>query len=214
MKNIFKFIKTTLKHTNIEKMRKKLFVVLINGRCFTYYFYKCTGWHEYNLIQSRNINAIDDSEILYNFVKDDENVEFAWLSQSEYVELKKQEIKQDILKELKSKENNNLKLIRTELRKDKGKVVRMGPREDENIGILICAVSTDEDYYYVVVNNNNGVSLRYWSCVGGYEVVEEDSTNMHGWLIKNKLEIEKKVTSVIKESPEVIFTNMNFSKFK
>lgn len=210
MENIFGFIKTTLNSINVEKMREKLFVVLINGRCFTYYFYKCTGWHEYDLIQSRNINTIDDSETLYNFVKDDENVEFAWLSQSEYTELKKQEIKQDVLKELKSKENNNLKLIRAELRKDKGKVVRIGSKDT---GILICAVSTDEDYYYLIVNNNNGVSLRYWSCVGGYEIVE-DPTNMHGWFIKNKLEIKKKVTSAIKESPEVIFTNMNFNKFK
>lgn len=213
MENIFDFIKTTLKYIDVEKMREKLFVVLVNGRCFAHYFYKCTGWCEYNLIHSRNINTIDGSESLYNFVEDNENIEFAWLSQSEYVNLKKQEIKQDILKELKSKENNNLKLIRTKLRKDKGKVVRMGPREDDDTGILICAVSTDEDYYYVVVNNNNGISLHYWSCVGGYEVVE-GLTNMHEWFIKNKLEIEKKVISVIKESPEVIFTNMDFSKIK
>lgn len=213
MENIFEFIKTTLKHTDIEKMKKKYFVVLTNGRYFAHYFYKCTGWREYNLIHSRNINTIDSSESLYNFVKDDENIEFAWLSQSEYVKLKKEEIKQDVLKELKSKESNNLKLIRTELRKDKGKVVRMDSREDDGTGILICAVSTDEDYYYLIVNNNNGISLHYWSCVCGYEVVE-DQTNMHEWFIKNKLEIEKKVISVIKESPEVIFTNMDFSKIK
>lgn len=211
MENIFDFIKTTLKYIDVEKMREKLFVVLVNGRCFAHYFYKCTGWYEHDLICSRNISTINSSESLYNIVKDDENIEFAWLSQSEYVKLKKQEIKQDILEELKSKENNNLKLIRRELRKDKGKVVKLGL---EDTGILICAVSTDEDYYYVIVNNNNnGISLHYWSCVGGYEVVE-GPTNVYGWFIKNKLEIEKKVISAIKELPEVIFTNMNFSKIK
>lgn len=219
MENIFDFIKTTLTHIENKRMMHKYYVIFVNDDYFTHYTYEEIGclkkdWCEYyNYCRSsRNIDLMyNETESLCHFINKDDKVSFAWLSEEELIELKKDTIKKELIQELKSKENNNLKLIRNELSKDKGKLVRFCP--DEDAGILLCAVSTDEDYYYVTVNNkDNRINFEYNTCCGGYEIVEDENNNndMLEWFKCNRSSCVCYFRDFIENKFEVIITNMNF----
>lgn len=79
-------------------------------------------------------------------------------------------VKEDVEKELKSNETNNAKLIYQKIEKDGGKYVSFGGRG--NYGILVCATSTDEDYYWCFLDKDR--NIQFSSCVGGYEILDED----------------------------------------
>ena len=68
-------------------------------------------------------------------------------------------------------EKSNFFLIKKELEKDGGKIVTFDNfKSKDEIGLLIGAVSTDEDYYYQYVDSN--FKIHNMTCVGGYKVVE------------------------------------------
>lgn len=77
-------------------------------------------------------------------------------------------IKEHIEKQLNSSSTNNLKIIKEEI--ENGKIGGRWCTDGSNIGLIIGAVATIEDYYYVVLTPND-YKLQYWSCVGSVKPV-------------------------------------------
>jgi hypothetical protein len=69
-------------------------------------------------------------------------------------------------------EECNFFLIKKELERDGGKIVTFDDfKSKDEIGLLIGAASTNEDYYYQYVDSN--FKIQNMTCVGGYKVVED-----------------------------------------
>lgn len=109
-------------------------------------------------------------------------------------------------KELESDNDNNAKSIHNDILKDGGKFISFG---DSNIigGLLVCAVSSDEDYYWAYITTNLDVQLS--SCVGGYEILDGDCVefNILKHLIDNEPEyLIEIVHKSFEDSTDAIFT--------
>ena len=70
--------------------------------------------------------------------------------------------------ELSAEGNNNLKLIKEELKTIGGQFVTDGYR----VGYLVGAVATHEDYYYILLNNDK--KIYFISCVGKIYKIDEN----------------------------------------
>ena len=68
-----------------------------------------------------------------------------------------------------SKKNpkSNYNLIVNEVNMDGGKYIKF---DNDDIGFLICATSTIEDYYYMYMDKDKNIKMS--SCVGGYKVLK------------------------------------------
>jgi hypothetical protein len=108
--------------------------------------------------------------------------------------------------------NSNAKLIYEEILKDGGKFVSFGSLPND-VGLLVCAVSSDEDYYWVYIETNLKVHLS--SCVGGYEIIEgnEVEFNILKHLIENDPEsLYLRILENFKGTSDAIFTPIVISK--
>lgn len=108
--------------------------------------------------------------------------------------------------------NSNAKLIYEEILKDGGKFVSFGSLPND-VGLLVCAVSSDEDYYWVYIETNLKVHLS--SCVGGYEIIEgnEVEFNILKHLIENDPEsLYLRILENFKGTSDAIFTPIVISE--
>lgn len=108
--------------------------------------------------------------------------------------------------------DNNTKLIYKDILKDGGKFVSFGSLPND-VGLLVCAVSSDEDYYWVYIETNLKVHLS--SCVGGYEIIEgnEVEFNILKHLIENDPEsLYLRILENFKGTSDAIFTPIVISK--
>jgi hypothetical protein len=108
--------------------------------------------------------------------------------------------------------NSNAKLIYEEILKNGGKFVSFGSLPND-VGLLVCAVSSDEDYYWVYIETNLKVHLS--SCVGGYEIIEgnEVEFNILKHLIENDPEsLYLRILENFKGTSDAIFTPIVISK--
>ena len=74
-------------------------------------------------------------------------------------------------------------------------------KEVDDIGFLICATSTIEDYYYMYMDKDRNIKMS--SCVGGYEIIESPETiqnlSVLSYIRKHdKMYIKEKITRYIK----------------
>lgn len=108
--------------------------------------------------------------------------------------------------------DNNTKLIYKDILKDGGKFVSFGSLPND-VGLLVCAVSSDEDYYWVYIETNLKVHLS--SCVGGYEIIEgnEVEFNILKHLIENDPEsLYLRILEHFKGTSDAIFTPIVISE--
>ena len=81
------------------------------------------------------------------------------------------------------------------------------------MGLLVCAVSSDEDYYWVYIETNLKVHLS--SCVGGYEIIEgnEVEFSILKHLIENDPEsLYLRILENFKGTSDAIFTPIVISE--
>lgn len=108
--------------------------------------------------------------------------------------------------------DNNTKLIYKDILKDGGKFVSFGSLPND-VGLLVCAVSSDEDYYWVYIETNLKVHLS--SCVGGYEIIEgnEVEFSILKHLIENDPEsLYLRILENFKGTSDAIFTPIVISE--
>jgi hypothetical protein len=115
-------------------------------------------------------------------------------------------IKEHIEKQLNSSSINNLKIIKEEI--ESGKIGGKWCENDtKEIGFIVGAVSTIEDYYYVALTPET-YKVQYWSCVGDVKPINHE--NEYGFekmfpkalkaLVEDQLEKDGKV--------QVLFTKL------
>lgn len=82
-------------------------------------------------------------------------------------------IKEHIEKQLNSYSINNLKIIKEEI--ETGKIGgRWCENDTKEIGFIVGAVSTIEDYYYVALTPET-YKVQYWSCVGDVKPINHEN---------------------------------------
>lgn len=115
-------------------------------------------------------------------------------------------IKEHIEKQLNSSSMNNLKIIKEEI--ETGKIGGKWCENDtKEIGLIVGAVSTIEDYYYVSLSPET-YTVQYWSCVGVVNPInygneynfEKMFPNALKALVEDRLEQDEKV--------QVLFTKL------
>ena len=102
------------------------------------------------------------------------------------------------LEDVKKNPNSNYNIIINEVNKDGGKYIKF---DNDDIGFLICATSTIEDYYYMYMDKDRNIKMS--SCVGGYEIIESPETiqnlSVLSYIRKHdKMYIKEKITRYIK----------------
>lgn len=205
---IFEIVKHYLNTTKYDSKTPYL-VVLADERYYIHYFKDEVSWKEYR-------GSFDVMDVEYenaewatflNFGKEfHPHIEFKWVDEIDLKYLRRKEIHDCIMEALESNEETNAKLIRQDLKEDKFKVITFN--EGKTIdGILICAVSSDEDYYYMSINMNKKV--HYSSCVGKYQIVDdEDVINEYNiWLKENRTEIQEIIDKEVYDNFDVPFTD-------
>lgn len=118
----------------------------------------------------------------------------------------KEEIKKEVNEKLKD-DNSNASKIYNKLKKDIGKIIKFS---SEDIGILLFASSTDEDYYWVYVDEN--CKLHGSSCVGKYQLEEniENYTKLLG-LSRDKNKLKEIIDKFSEENiMDYIFTDLTY----
>ena len=82
-------------------------------------------------------------------------------------------IEEHIEKQLNSSSVNNLKIIKEEI--ETGKIGGKWCENDtKEIGFIVGAVSTIEDYYYVSLTPET-YKVQYWSCVGNVKPINHEN---------------------------------------
>ncbi len=205
--SIFEIVKHYLNRTEINEKTPYL-VVLADDRYYIHYYKDENSWKEYR--GSFNVMDIEYENAkcgtFLNFGKEfHPYIEFMWVDEIDLKYLRRKEIHQCINEALESKETNNAKLISEELKDDKYKIVSFDG--DNNVSMLICAVSSDEDYYYVSIDRN--MKIHYDSCVGKYHIVDDDKVinEYNQWLNENKVEIQNEIDKAVYQGFDVPFTN-------
>lgn len=91
-------------------------------------------------------------------------------------------------------EKCNFFTIKDKVAKDGGKIVTFSDyKKEDECGLLIGVVSTDEDYYYKYVDGN--LKIQNMTCVGGYKVMNMDDIPQS--LNKFKRGVSKRCTRLI-----------------
>lgn len=118
-------------------------------------------------------------------------------------------IKKRIDSQLANKTENNMQLIKKEIEKKCGGYFELSSGGD--IGYIVGASSTLEDYYYVYIDKLNNIGFQ--SCVGKIKYLGKNMPNndfsVVDWLIKhdpNSLVI--KIKNVLQRNPDVLFTSI------
>lgn len=118
-------------------------------------------------------------------------------------------IKKRIDSQLANKTENNMQLIKKEIENKRGGYFELSSRGD--IGYIVGASSTLEDYYYVYIDKLNNIGFQ--SCVGKIKYLGKNMPNndfsVVDWLIKhdpNSLVI--KIKNVLQRNPDVLFTSI------
>lgn len=188
-----------------ENKDRPYLVVTYDHNYYCHYFNRGEKWYEFN----NGFNVIDffgfSGQSFLRFLNVTDNISLKWLNEDELRNIRRQTIVRQIDEARKSKENNNLKIIVDELKEDCGKIVSF---YNDNVPLLlVCAVSSEEDYYYVGIDKN--MKLHYESCVGKYDAIDDKGIiqEMEKWLIDNNNEIKTAIQKALFEGFDVPFTN-------
>ena len=127
---------------------------------------------------------------VYNYYKGCISCKY-WKSNYDYIVNKH-------IEEVKKDPKSNYNIIVNEVNRDGGKYIKF---DNDDIGFLICATSTIEDYYYMYMDKDRNIKMS--SCVGGYEIIESPETiqnlSVLSYIRKHdKMYIKEKITRYIK----------------
>lgn len=175
---------------------------------YCHYFY-CEwdgGWCEYDGIASQNFKSNERYSAL-RYLSEKDNIKFEWVNEKGLKKIRRQTIQRRIDECKKSEEDNNLKLIVNELKEDCGKIVSF--YEDNTPLLLICAVSSEDDYYYVCLEKN--MKFHYETCVSKYSIIDNESiiTEMKEWQKENMNEIKNAIYKKLFGRFDVPFTDFS-----
>lgn len=118
-------------------------------------------------------------------------------------------IKKHIDSQLANKTENNMQLIKKEIEKKGGGYFELDSGGD--IGYIVGASSTLEDYYYVYIDKSNNICFQ--SCVGKIKYIGKNMPNndfsVVDWLIKNDPKsLVIKIKNVLQRNLDVLFTSI------
>lgn len=118
-------------------------------------------------------------------------------------------IKKHIDSQLANKTENNMQLIKKEIEKKRGGYFELFSGGD--IGYIVGASSTLEDYYYVYIDKSNKICFQ--SCVGKIKYIGKNMPNndfsVVDWLIKHDPKsLVIKIKNVLQRNPDVLFTSI------
>lgn len=118
-------------------------------------------------------------------------------------------IKKRIDSKLANKTENNMQLIKKEIEKKRGGYFELSNGGD--IGYIVGASSTLEDYYYVYVDKSNNIGFQ--SCVGKIKYIGKNIPNNNfsvvDWLIKHDPKsLVIKIKNVLQRNQDVLFTSI------
>lgn len=188
-----------------ENKDRPYLVVTYNHNYYCHYFKRDDKWFEFN--NAFNVIELSDNNeaSFLKFLDERYPTRLLWVDEVTLKIIRRVTLQRQINELRNSKETSNFKLIVEELKNDCGKIITFA-----NDGIpllLICAVTTEEDYYYVGIDKN--MKLHYESCVGKYNIVnnKEIIQEMKKWLMGNNNEIKTVVQKALFEGFDVPFTN-------
>lgn len=114
----------------------------------------------------------------------------------------------------KSNKDSNYHIICDEINSDGGNIVCFNY---DDWGLLICAVSTDEDYYwcYLKLNERNHLKVCFSSCVGGYDIITSDKLNGEMISLRERCQNDiQKTKQFIEDYFETHLTDVVFTEIK
>lgn len=188
-----------------ENKDRPYLVVTYNHNYYCHYFKKEGKWFEFN----NSFNVIDLSDnnetSFLKFLDKKYPTRLLWADEATLKAIRRVTLQKQINESRNSKENSNFKLIIEELKNDCGKIVTFA--NDDIPLLLICAVTTEEDYYYVGIDKD--MKPHFESCVGKYYVIDDKCIiqKMERWLIDNNNEIKTVVQKALSEGFDVPFTD-------
>lgn len=190
-------------------------MVYADNRYYIHYYKDEKSWKEYrgsfNVMDIEN-DKLAEAATFLNFVGDEHipNIEFRWVDGITLRLERRKEIKICLKEALTSEDSTNAKLIREELKEDKGKIVSFD--EGKTYSMLVCAVSSDEDYYYLSIDKK--MKTHYCSCVGKYQIIDDESVikEYKQWLSDNLKKIQDTINVAVYQGFDVPFTNSRFLK--
>lgn len=174
--------------------------------CHYFYLEYDGGWYEFDGFSVKNIKTYECSLAL-RYLSEKDNIKLEWVDEKGLKKIRRHTIIRRIDESKKSEEDNNLKLIVNKLKEDCGKIVSF--YGDNTPLLLICAVSTEEDYYYVCLEKN--MRFHYETCVSKYSIIDDEKiiTEMKEWKKENINEIRNAIYKAVFEQFDVPFTNFS-----
>lgn len=191
--------------------RHYLVVTVRRGDVYDYYchyFYSewNNEWREFDGIVTQNFK-INERYSALRYLSEKDNIKFEWVNEKGLRKIRRQTIQRRIDESKKSEEENNLKLIVNELKEDCGNIVSF--HEDNTPLLLVCAVSTEDDYYYVGLEK--GMKFHYETCVNKYSIINDEKiiAEMKEWQKENINEIKNAVYKTLFGRFDVPFTDFS-----
>lgn len=174
--------------------------------CHYFYFEYDGGWYEFDGFSVKNIKTYE-CRLALRYLSEKDNIKLEWVDENGLKKIRRQTIQRRIDESKKSEEDNNLKLIVNELKEDCGKIVSF--YGDNTPLLLICAVSTEEDYYYVCLEKN--MRFHYETCVSKYSIIDDEKiiTEMKEWQKENMNEIKNVIYKKLFGRFDVPFTDFS-----
>ena len=175
---------------------------------YCHYFY-CEwdgGWYEFDGFSVKDIKTYECSSAL-RYLSEKDNIKFEWVNENGLKKIRRQTIQRRIDESKKSEEDNNLKLIANELKEDCGKIVSF--YKDNIPLLLICAVSSEEDYYYVCLEKN--MKFHYETCLSKYSIIDDEKiiAEMKEWRKENINDIKNAIYKTLFGRFDVPFTDFS-----
>lgn len=191
--------------------RPYLVVTVRRGDVYDYYchyFYRewDDQWCEFDGIATQNFKSNERYSVL-RYLSEKDDIKLEWVNEKGLKKIRRMTIQRRIYELQKSEEDNNLKLIVNELKEDCGKIVNF--YEDKTPLLLICAVSSEEDYYYVCLEKN--MKFHYESCVSKYSIIDDEKiiAEMKEWQKENMNEIKNAIYKTLFGRFDVPFTDFS-----
>ena len=175
---------------------------------YCHYFYSewDDGWCEYDGFSVKDIKTYECSSAL-RYLSEKDNIKFEWVNKNGLKKIRRQTIQRRIDESKKSEEDNNLKLIVNELKEDCGKIVSF--YKDNIPLLLVCAVSSEEDYYYVCLEKN--MKFHYETCLSKYSIIDDEKiiAEMKEWRKENINDIKNAIYKTLFGRFDVPFTDFS-----
>ena len=180
--------------------------VVYDYYCHYFYRERDNEWCEFDGIAVQNFKSNERYSVL-RYLSEKDNIKLEWVNEKGLRKIRRQTIQRRIDESKKSEEDNNLKLIVNELKEDCGKIVSF--YKDNTPLLLVCAVSSEEDYYYVCLEKN--MKFHYETCLSKYSIINDEKiiAEMKEWRKENINEIKNAIYKTLFGRFDVPFTDFS-----